>query len=386
MSLTETTTDAISALALLSQTPAARPTPFQDAFIKRFRNPRSRTDRILAQKLTRSAIDPVYADEVINWAEGKRATLPVYKSWEGRAKAEFQRVIMNPHYSPMHAESEMIVSLHDYFKEKAQGLQHNTGRKLLVRELGGNAGMAFQKKTAPFLHATSPRFYRNADLTSSAFECAVEARNQFPNITCMPDFVDFDRDLMQAAQFGRRNQKVNTITIQFGIPHLNTEGLLEDRFPIADVINGHINYRRHQERGDIFIGTWDTCTDEDQLNLMYDPKYGNENICKSLLEGISQELKPIISGKFDIDAFEHICKFNREARAFEQKHRLKRDVHFKILDKNYTFEAGTEKGCAQMWRPDIKIHETVYQQSGYEIMDRFTHKNGHTHLYACRAV
>ena len=232
----------------------------------------------------------------------------------------FDQITRLPEYYPTRAEAEIL-------RSRAVDIASASGADTLV-ELGSGTS----EKTRILLDALRDggalRRFIPFDVDSSVLEAASAAiAEEYPGIEIDAVCGDFEEHLGKIPSVGRRL----VIFLGSTIGNLTTEPRAQFLGALSDTL----------QPGDTLLLGTDLVKDTERLVRAYDDAAGvTAQFNKNVLAVVNREL----DGDFDLDAYEHVARWNADEERIEMwlRARSPQRVHIGALDLTVDFAAGEE--------------------------------------------
>jgi L-histidine N-alpha-methyltransferase len=259
-------------------------------------------------------------------------SLPPKWFYDSTGSDLFDQITRLPEYYPTRAEAEIL-------RTHAADIAATSGADTLV-ELGSGTS----EKTRILLDALheggSLRRFIPFDVDASVLESAGEAIGaEYPGIEIDAVCGDFEEHLGKIPQVGRRL----VVFLGSTIGNLTTRPRADFLAALADTL----------QPGDALLLGTDLVKDVDRLVRAYDDAAGvTARFNKNVLAVVNRQL----DADFDLEAFDHVARWNTEEERIEMRLRVRSSQHVRIgdLDLTVDFASGeemlTEVSCK--FRPD----------------------------------
>ncbi len=230
--------------------------------------------------------------------------------------ALFDEITRLPEYYPTRAERSIL-------EARADRIAAITGADVLV-ELGSGTS----EKTRLLLHAIRPKRFVPFDVSEAPLRAATEALAvELPDVEVRAVVGDFHRHLGRIPRVGRRLVAFLGGTIGNLDPAQRAKFLFD-----VDAMLEHDEW--------LLLGT-DLVKDRGRLVAAYDDAAG---VTAAFNRNVLRVLNAELGGDFDADAFEHVARWNEDARWIEMRLRSRRAqvVTLAAVERTVRFAAGEE--------------------------------------------
>jgi L-histidine N-alpha-methyltransferase len=299
------------------------------------------------------------ADAAATMARDVRAGLSSYPKelapkyfYDERGSRLFEQITELPEYYPTRAEREIL-------NRRSAEILTAAGQPSTLVELGSGSAAKTRHLLDAMREAGSLETYVPVDIseeiTHQTASCLVE---EYPGLEVRGLVCDFEQDLERIpAAAGKRLIAFLGGTVGNLYPRPR-QAFLER---IAALLGP----------GDqLLLGT-DLVKETDRLEAAYDDAAGiTAEFNKNVLEVLNREL----SADFDLDAFEHVARYDAEAERMDIRLRSLADQEVAIagLDLEISFAAGEEMRTEISTKFTRERLESVYAGAGLEICGWFT--------------
>jgi L-histidine Nalpha-methyltransferase len=253
---------------------------------------------------------------VIDGLSAAQKNLPSRFLYDARGSELFEAITELPEYYPTRTETAILEA---NIADMAEG--QGTGQVLVEFGSGSSRKTELLLEAMPDLLAYVP-----IDVSESALdEARVRLARRFPNLDIRPILGDFSGPLKLPADL-RFSRKIGFF------PGSTIGNLLQ-----AEARTLLTSFRTMlSPKGRLIVGV-DLLKNEEILRLAYDDPAGvTAAFNLNLLARINREIGPI----FDLDAFRHEARFNRQAGRIEMHLVSRRDQTVTMLGRRYSLRRG----------------------------------------------
>jgi L-histidine N-alpha-methyltransferase len=303
------------------------------------------------------------ADAAATMARDVRAGLCAYPKelapkyfYDERGSQLFEQITELPEYYPTRAEREILA-------ERAAEILATAGEPGTLVELGSGSAAKTRHLLSAMRDAGSLETYVPVDISEEiTHQTAASLVDEYPGLAVRGLVCDFEQDLERIpAAAGTRLIAFLGGTVGNLYPRPR-QAFLER---IAALLGP----------GDqLLLGT-DLVKGADRLEAAYDDSAGvTAEFNKNVLEVLNREL----GADFDLDAFEHVARYDAEAERMDIRLRSLADQEVAIgdLDLEISFGAGEEKRTEISTKFTRERLESVYAGAGLEMCGWFTDEAG----------
>jgi L-histidine N-alpha-methyltransferase len=303
------------------------------------------------------------ADAAATMAREVRAGLCAYPKelspkyfYDERGSVLFEQITDLPEYYPTRAEREIL-------RERSAEILAAAGQPGTLVELGSGSAAKTRHLLDAMRDAGGLETYVPVDISEEiTHQTAASLVDEYPGLTVRGLVCDFERDLERIpAGDGRRMIAFLGGTIGNLYP-LERQAFLER---LAALLSP----------GDqLLLGT-DLIKDAARLEAAYDDAAGvTAEFNKNVLEVLNREL----GADFELDAFEHVARFDAEAERMDIRLRSLADQEVRVreLDLEVSFADGEEMRTEISTKFTRERLEAVYAGAGMEMRGWFTDAAG----------
>jgi len=313
------------------------------------------------------------ADAAETMARDVRAGLCAYPKelapkyfYDERGSVLFERITELPEYYPTRAEREIL-------SERSAEILATAGAPGTLVELGSGSAAKTRHLLSAMRAAGSLDTYVPVDIseeiTHQTASCLVD---EYPGLAVRGLVCDFEQDLERIpAAEGSRLIAFLGGTIGNLYPRPRQEFL--------ERIGALLGPGDH-----LLLGT-DLVKDAARLEAAYDDEAGvTAEFNKNVLEVLNREL----GADFDLDAFEHVARYDAEAERMDIRLRslVDQEVRVESLELDVAFAAGEEMRTEISTKFTRERLESVYAGAGLELRGWFTDAAGDYALSLARSV
>ncbi|MDT7042252.1 L-histidine N(alpha)-methyltransferase [Candidatus Nitronereus thalassa] len=288
--------------------------------------------------------------EIRNGLLSSPKKLPTKYFYDDRGSALFEQICELPEYYPARTEFQLL-------KNTADDVVAQTGADTLV-ELGSGAATKTRVLFDAMSRAKQLRLYVPFDVSEGIVRrVAQELVEEYQGLQVHGIVGDFLAHLEHIPEGGKR-----LVAFLGGtIGNLGPEEALAFLSSIYEEM-GH---------GDFFLLGVQLTTDVNRLEAAYNDSAG---ITETFNKNILSVLQSVIGAEFDLDAFEHIARFNHEQHRIEIYLRSRRDQAIPIpeLDLHLRLHEGEEiltEISTKYTRPQV---ETLLTGAGFSPVEWYT--------------
>ena len=313
------------------------------------------------------------ADAAATMARDVRAGLSAYPKevapkyfYDERGSQLFERITELPEYYPTRAEREIL-------SERSAEIIETAGAKPVLVELGSGSAAKTRHLLSAMRDAGCLETYVPVDISEEiTHETAACLVDEYPGLTVHGLVCDFEQDLERIpAAAGSRLIAFLGGTVGNLYPRPR-HAFLER---IAALLGP----------GDqLLLGT-DLVKEPARLEAAYDDSAGvTAEFNKNVLEVLNREL----GADFDLDAFEHVARYDVEAERMDIRLRSLADQEVRVadLDLGLVFTAGEEMRTEISTKFTRERLESVYAGAGLEMCGWFTDAAGDYALSLARVA
>lgn len=239
-------------------------------------------------------------------------TLPTKYFYDDQGSALFEQICESPEYYPTRTEHQLL-------KTVADELVAKTGAEELV-ELGSGAATKTRVLLDAMARANQLRFYVPFDFSEGIVRrVAHELVEEYEGLQVHGVVGDFLAHLEHIPQGGRR------LIVFLGgtIGNLGPEAAPAFLSSVFD----------EMDQGDFFLLGVQLITDVDRLEAAYNDSAG---LSAAFNKNMLRALQSVIDVEFDLDAFDHVARFNRSEHRIEMHLRSVREQAIPIPKLEFT--------------------------------------------------
>jgi L-histidine N-alpha-methyltransferase len=303
------------------------------------------------------------ADAAATMAREVRAGLCAYPKelspkyfYDERGSVLFERITELPEYYPTRSEREIL-------RERSAEILGAAGSPETLVELGSGSAAKTRHLLDAMRDGDCLRTYVPVDISEEiTHQTAASLVDEYPGLAVHGLVCDFERDLERIPD-GDGCRMIAFLGGTIGnLYPLERQAFLER---VAALLSP----------GDhLLLGT-DLIKDAARLEAAYDDAAGvTAEFNKNVLEVLNREL----SADFDLDAFEHVARFDAEAERMDIRLRSLADQEVRVgdLDLEVSFAAGEEMRTEISTKFTRERLEAVYAGAGMEMRGWFTDAAG----------
>jgi L-histidine Nalpha-methyltransferase len=281
-------------------------------------------------------------------------TLPPKWLYDARGSELFEEITRLPEYYPTRREREVLAA-------RAPDIAAATGARTLV-ELGSGSAEKTRLLLDALRAAGTLERYVPVDVSQSALRAAAAAvAAEYPGLRVQGVVADFEEHLDRLPVGPQRLIAFLGGTVGNLLPDERA------RF-LATIAKG-------MRDGDAFLMGTDLVKDVDRLIAAYDDAAGvTAAFDKNVLAVLNRELR----GDFDLDAFDHVARWDAEHERVEMRLRARRaqTVRLRGIDLTVTFEAGEELRTEVSGKFRREVVESDYAAAGLRLAHWWTDADG----------
>jgi L-histidine Nalpha-methyltransferase len=309
------------------------------------------------------AIDVQLDDEATaTMARDVRAGLCAYPKelapkyfYDERGSELFEQITELPEYYPTRAEREIL-------ETRSPEILATAGAPATLVELGSGTATKTRHLLSAMRDADSLRTYVPVDISEEITQrTAAELIEEYPGLTVRGFVCDFEQHLERIPEDGPRMIAFLGGTIGNLYPR--------QRHAFLERIAALLGPGDH-----LLLGT-DLIKDRRRLHAAYNDSAGvTAEFNKNVLAVLNDQL----GADFDLDAFEHVARYDDEAERMDIRLRSLADqeVHLDALGLDVSFAAGEEMRTEISAKFTQERIETVYAGAGLELRGWFTDAAG----------
>lgn len=313
------------------------------------------------------------ADAAATMARDVRAGLSAYPKelapkyfYDDRGSRLFERITELPEYYPTRAEREIL-------SQRSAEILAAAGAPGTLVELGSGSAAKTRHLLSAMRDAASLETYVPVDISEEITQrTAASLVDEYPGLAVRGLVCDFEQHLERIPDGeGRRLVAFLGGTIGNLYPR--------QRHAFLERIAALLGPEDH-----LLLGT-DLIKDPARLEAAYNDGAGvTAEFNKNVLEVLNREL----GGDFDLDAFEHVARYDAEAERMDIRLRslADQDVWLADLDLGIAFAAGEEMRTEISTKFTRERLEAAYAGSGLEMRGWFTDRGGDYALSLARPV
>ena len=303
------------------------------------------------------------ADAAATMAQDVRAGLCSYPKelapkyfYDERGSVLFEQITELPEYYPTRAEREIL-------SERSDEILAAAGRPGTLVELGSGSAAKTRHLLSAMRDGGNLDTYVPVDISEEiTHQTAASLVDEYPGLAVRGLVCDFEQDLERIPDGGG----AKLIAFLGGtVGNLYPRGRHEFLERIAALLGP----------GDqLLLGT-DLIKDSSRLEAAYDDATGvTAEFNKNVLEVLNREL----GADFDLEAFEHVARYDAEAERMDIRLRSLADQQVRIdgLDLDVSFSAGEEMRTEISTKFTRQRLESVYAGAGMEMSGWFTDAAG----------
>jgi len=313
------------------------------------------------------------ADAAATMAREVRAGLCAYPKelspkyfYDERGSVLFEQITELPEYYPSRAEREIL-------RERSDEILAGAGRPGTLVELGSGSAAKTRHLLDAMRDGASLHTYVPVDISEEiTHQTAASLVDEYPGLTVRGLVCDFLRDLERIP-----NGDAPRLVAFLGGTIGNLYPL--ERQAFLERIAALLGPRDH-----LLLGT-DLIKEHGRLEAAYNDGAGiTAEFNKNVLEVLNREL----GADFDLDAFEHVARFDTEAERMDIRLRSLADQEVRVegLDLDVAFSAGEEMRTEISTKFTRERLEAVYAGSGMELCGWFTDQAGDYALSLARPL
>lgn len=334
----------------VNRTPAAAPAGTGDT-----RNGRGRAAPLSARpRRPRHAqpVDEAFAAAVLAGLGARRKSIPSTWLYDERGSQLFEAITDLPEYYPTRTEIGLL-------RRHGAAIAQHAGPDAILIEIGSGSSRKTPLLLARMEH---PFAYVPIDISREfLLHSAALLRSQFPHLHILPTVADFTGPLQPPHAFHCAPARARRIVFFPG----STIGNLAPGEAVACLERLRDLCGR---RGLIVLGA-DQNRDVQTLLPAYDDADGvTAEFDRNLLIRINREL----AGTFDVDAFRHESRYDRERHRIEMHLVSRREQTVRVLDHWFHFAAGETIHTENSYKFDRADIESMAAQAGLLRIDGWT--------------
>lgn len=276
--------------------------------------------------------------------------------YDERGSVLFEQITELPEYYPTRAEREILVGRSAEILAAAE-------RPGTLVELGSGSAAKTRHLLSAMRDAGSLETYVPVDISEEiTHQTAASLVDEYPGLSVRGLVCDFERDLERIPNGGGARLVAFLGGTIGNLYPLERQAFLER-------IGALLGPRDH-----LLLGT-DLIKDRNRLEAAYDDDAGvTAEFNKNVLAVLNRQL----DADFDLDAFEHVARFDEEAERMDIRLRslAEQEVRVEGLDLDVAFAAGEEMRTEISTKFTRERLEAVYAGSGMEMRGWFTDAAG----------
>jgi len=259
-------------------------------------------------------------EDVLDGLTGELKELPPKWFYDDYGSQLFDAITRLEEYYPTEAERRIL-------RDRADEIARISHADTLVELGSGTADKTRVLLDAMTSEGSLKRFVPFDVSEGILRSSSLELLDEYPGLQIHGVVGDFERHLGEIPHGGRRLTALLGGTVG-NFPPTARKGLL------TDIVSG-------MQPGDTFLLGTDLVKDRTRLVQAYDDSQG---VTAEFNKNVLRVLNRRLGADFDLDAFEHVARFDEEDEWMDLRLRslVDQDVHFAALDLDVHFDAGEE--------------------------------------------
>jgi len=311
--------------------------------------------RLMVEVHVRPGEGSTLAADVRRGLSGSPKWLPPKHLYEGRGSELFDQICDTPEYYPTRTERGLLA-------DRAAEILEAAGRPDTLVELGSGAARKTRILLEGILSRSGSATYVPVDVSESMLTASAERLlEDYPGLRVHGVVADYDRHLDRLPRLGRR------LVAFLG-------GTLGNFEPVAAVtFLGTIG--RGLGEDDRFLVGMDLVKDVHTLEAAYDDAQG---VTAAFNLNVLQVINDQLAGRFDLDRFEHLARFDVPKAQIEMHLRSKvaQTVRIEALEMDVSFEAGETIHTEVSRKFTEASARSMFAEAGLDVERWWTPANG----------
>ena len=317
-------------------------------------------DRLAIISLENLVSNGNFADDVKNGLTSKKKYLLPKYFYDSKGSDLFEEIMRLDEYYPTETERSII-------KNISESLPQLDGKLSTIVEIGSGSSEKTRHIIEAFSNTRDKVYYIPLDISDIIIESSQKLLQEFENISIEGIISEYENGL-QIASAANEDPKLYLFL-----------GSSIGNFTFEDSIDFLDNLSSIMQPHDRLLIGFDRIKDRDILRRAYDDSIGvTAKFNLNILERINKELK----ANFNLNAFDHLAKFNEEKSRIEMHLVSKKLQTVKIddLELQVHFEAGETIHTENSYKYTPEMIDKLSQESGLQIEKIFTDRKDYFSL------